>query len=198
MGDAGLFHGEAHQPVVQEDGVAGLHVLGELGIGDGAAGLISGEIVGSESKALACFQGDGAGLEGAQPDFRALGVQHGCHGQIQLTAQGFQHLKTAQVLLVAAVGEVEAGHIHTRQKHLPQHALPVGSRAKGTYYLGFPYHNKISLSFIKGRHGAPESRAPPSRRGCRQKGGNRYTSASSIQPERRSVKKKLEQGPRVS
>ena len=80
----GLQHRQPHQSVVQQDGVPGLHVLGQLGIGDGAPALVAGNVVGGQGKALAGFQLHRPVLKAPQPHLRPLGVQHGGHRQMKL------------------------------------------------------------------------------------------------------------------
>ena len=131
----GLQHRQAHQAVVQQDGVAGLHVPGQVGVGDGAALLIPHDVPGGQGELLAGPQHDGTCGEGLQPDLRPLGVQHGGHRQAQLRPQGLQGVQTTLVLRVAAVGEIEPGHVHAGLQHLPQDALPVRGRTEGAHDL---------------------------------------------------------------
>jgi hypothetical protein len=48
--------------------------------------------------------------EGFQPDFRAPGVQHGRHREVQFLPQLFQLVQTGLMLVVAAVGEIKTRH----------------------------------------------------------------------------------------
>ena len=133
LAGGGLQHRQPYQTVIQQDGVAGLHILGQIGIGNGAAGLVPGNIVGSQSEALAGFQVNRAVLKGPQPHLRPLGVQHSGHRQMKLLPQSCQRLQTALVLVIAAVGKVEPGHVHPRLNHLPQNTLAISGRAQGAY-----------------------------------------------------------------
>ena len=49
--------------------------------------------------------------------------------------QGLQGVQTTLVLRVAAVGEIEPGHVHAGLQHLPQDALPVRGRTEGAHDL---------------------------------------------------------------
>ena len=140
-GSGGLQHRQAHQSVIQQNGVAGFHILGKLSIGDGTAGFVTRDILGGEGEILAGFEHHGAVAERPQPDLGALGVQHGGYRQIQFLPQGLELIQTLFMLFVTAMGKVEAGHIHSRQEHFPQHALPVGGGAKCADDLGFSHES---------------------------------------------------------
>lgn len=97
--------------------------------------LIPHDVPGGQGELLAGPQHDGTCGEGLQPDLRPLGVQHGGHRQAQLRPQGLQGVQTTLVLRVAAVGEIEPGHVHAGLQHLPQDALPVRGRTEGAHDL---------------------------------------------------------------
>ena len=153
--DVGVVHGldlQLDEAVVQHDGAAGLHVLRQVLIGDGADLLGALHLAGGQGEGLAGFQHFGAVLEVAQADLGALGVQQGSHRQAQFLADGLQLFKAAQVLLVGAVGKIETGNIHAVGDQLAQDALLIGRRAQGADDLGFSHTylqlTSQSLSFI--------------------------------------------------
>ena len=140
VGGIGLQHGQTDQAVIQQDGVALLHVAGQLGVSDGAAGLVAHDILRGQSELLAGAQRHRAVCEALQPNFRALGVQHGRHREVQLLPQGLQALQSGLMLRMGAVGKVEPGHVHAGPHHLAQHALPVRGRAQRANNLGFSHY----------------------------------------------------------
>ena len=68
-----------------------------------------------------------------------FGVQQGSNGLVQLSADSLQHVQTALVLLVGAVGKVEAGHVHAVGDQFAQDAVLIGRRAQGADDLRFSH-----------------------------------------------------------
>ena len=146
--DVGIVHGldlQFDQAVIQHDGAAGGHVLRQILIGDGADLLGALHIAGGQGEGLAGFQHLGAVLEVLQADLRAFGVQQSSHGLAQLLAQGLEQVQTALVLLVGAVGEVEAGNIHAVGDQFTQDAVLVGGRAQGADNFRFSHSKYLRL-----------------------------------------------------
>ena len=146
--DVGVVHGldlQLDQAVVQHDGAAGLHILRQVLIGDGADLLGALHLAGGQGEGLAGFQHFGAVLEVAQADLGALGVQQGSHRKAQFLADGLQLFKAAQMLLVGAVGKIETGNVHAVGDQLAQDALLIGRRAQGADDLGFS-HTYLQLT----------------------------------------------------
>ena len=107
VGVGDLLNVQHDQAVVQHDGAAGLHVLGQILVSDGADLLGALHLAGGQGKGLAGFQHLHTVLELLQADLGALGVQQGGNGLAQLLTQSLQLCQTAAVLLVGTVGEVE-------------------------------------------------------------------------------------------
>ena len=148
-GGGGVQHGQSHQTVIQQNGVSRLHILGQLGVGDGAAVLVTHDILGGQGELLPGVQHHGAVGKGLQPDLRPLGIQHGGHRQVQLFPQGLQLIQPGLVLLVRSMREVKAGHVHSGQQHFPQDALPVCGGTQSAHDLGFPHMATTSRKVIK-------------------------------------------------
>lgn len=105
-------------------------------------------LAGGQGEGLAGFQHLNAVLELLQADLGAFGVQQGSNGLVQLGADSLQHVQTALVLLVGAVGKVEAGHVHAVGDQLAQDAVLIGRRAKGADDLRFSHkYTSNSLFF---------------------------------------------------
>ena len=141
-GDIGIGDfpdGQLDQAVVQHDGAAGGHIVGQILIGDADDFLGAFHIAGGEGEGLAFLQHLGTILEVLQTDLGAFGVQHGGHRLVQLFPDGLQGLQTALVLFMGAMGKIEAGHVHPVFHERPQHAFLVGGRSEGADDLGLAH-----------------------------------------------------------
>ena len=128
-GDVGvgdLLDAQHDEAVVQHDGAALVHIVGQVLVGDGADLLGALHLAGGQGEGLADFQHLDAVLELLQADLRALGVQQGSNGLAQLLAQCLQIGQTAAVLLIGAVGKIKAGHVHAVGDQLAQDIPFVG------------------------------------------------------------------------
>ena len=149
--DVGVVDGldlQLDQAVVQHDGAAGLHVLRQILVGDGADLLGALHLAGGQGEHLAGFQHFGAVLEVLQADLGAFGVQQGGDRLAQLFTDGLQLFKTAQVLFVRAVGKIEPGNVHAIGDQLAQNAFFIGGRAQGADDLCFSHIKYLQLLFL--------------------------------------------------
>ena len=94
-----------------------MQLPGQIFIRDRNAGLITYDLLGREGKGVALPESDLAVAEGADAVFRALGVQHDGHGKTQTIADTLNGVHHFFMLLVSAVGEVEACNVHARLHH---------------------------------------------------------------------------------
>ena len=148
VGVRDALDGQLDEAVVQHDGAALVDVLGQVLVGDGADLLGALHLAGGQGEGLAGFQHLNAVLELLQADLGAFGVQQSSNGLVQLSADSLQHVQTALVLLVGAVGKVEAGHVHAVGDQLAQDAVLIGRRAKGADDLRFSHkYTSNSLFF---------------------------------------------------
>ena len=148
VGVRDALDGQLDEAVVQHDGAALVDVLGQVLVGDGADLLGALHLAGGQGEGLAGFQHLDAVLELLQTDLGTFGVQQSGHGLAQLGAEGLQHIQTALVLLVGAVGKVEAGHVHAVGDQFAQDAVLIGRRAKGADDLRFSHkYTSNSLFF---------------------------------------------------
>ena len=106
-------------------------------IGDGADFVSTLDLAGGQGEFLPGNQLFGAVGKAAQTNFGTLGVQHGCHGQVQLLLQGAQQAVTTGVFLVITVGEVKTGDVHARLDHFGQDT--VGRRTEGADDFSFAH-----------------------------------------------------------
>ena len=140
--DVRIVHGDdlqLDQAVVQHDGAAGLHVLRQVLIGDGADLLGAFHLAGGQGEGLAGFQHFSAVLEVLQADLGAFGVQQGGDRLAQLFTNGLQLFKAAQMLFVRAVGKIKTGNIHAVGDQLAQNAFLIGGRTQSADDLGFSH-----------------------------------------------------------
>ena len=134
-----LHHFHADQAVIQHDLAAQAHILGQVFIGDAANLPGAGDLPGGEGKVLAGLQVHLSLFKGLQADLWSLGVQQGGHRDVQFFAQVFEHLQPALVVLVGAMGEVEAGHIHAAFHHGLQDFRGVRGRTQGADNFGLSH-----------------------------------------------------------
>ena len=145
VGIGHMFDVQLDQAVVKHDAAAGLYVVGQLFIGDGADLVRALHRAGGQGELLAGHELLGAVFEHTGADLGALCVEHRGHGHAQLGAQGLERFQAAQVLRMVSVGEVEAGDVHAVLDQLAQNALAVGSRAKGANDLCFTHSVSLSV-----------------------------------------------------
>ena len=141
-GDVGIgngLHPQLHQAVINQDAAAGDHVPRESLVGDGSLLLGPHHLAGGEGKGSAASQLDAPPLKIPQANLRSLGIQQGGNGQPQLRPQLPHQPQLFQVLLVAAVGKVEAADVHSQQHHFAQGHLVAGGWAKGADNLCFSH-----------------------------------------------------------
>ena len=129
VGDAG--HGEAEVAIVEQDLIAGLHVLGQHRVRGGDAALVAEDGLGGDRELGAEPELHLAGLELAGPDLGALQIEE--HGDRSAAALGLgahdpEHLG---VIFVGAVGEVEARHAHAGFDELADTFRSRGGGAEG-------------------------------------------------------------------
>jgi hypothetical protein len=137
-------HLEADPSVVDQDGVARLHVLGEPFVLDG-----NGVLFGEHASAFRLDERDlsrgrqhvRAAGEGAGADLRTAQVLERGDGLFAAGGGEPQRVEPARVLFVAAVREVETGYVHSRDDE-PLERLPrVAGRADGADNLGTPFEH---------------------------------------------------------
>ncbi len=145
-----LHHVQRQQAVGQQHAVAGFQVVGQALVVDGHAGLVAGHVVHAQREHLALLQRDLAVLEGLDAVFRALGVQHDGDGLIQALPHLLDVGDLLGVLLVGAVGEVDAGHVHARLHHRREGLGRLAGGADGADDLGLA-HGDCLLCDDRGR-----------------------------------------------
>ena len=138
-----LLHPDGHQAVVNENFLAGAHLLVKFGVGDGDHLPAALHLPGGKGEGVARLQGDGLGGEGLDADLRPLGVQNGGHGIAHGVPDGFEQIQPAQMLLMVAVGKIKAGRVHAVENEGADHLLVVDRGAQGADNFGFS-HNQIS------------------------------------------------------
>ena len=107
-----FLHAHADKTVVNQDGVAGLDVLGQVLIRNAAAFLGAHAFVGIQCEILSIFQRDAAALKVSGTDFRTFGIEHGGDGQTQIFTHADNLFEANQVFFMVGVTEIEACHIH--------------------------------------------------------------------------------------
>ena len=128
IGIADFINAQLDQAVIQHDAAAGLDIVGQVLVGDGADLVGALDIAGGQGELLAGGQLLHTVLELTQTNLGTLGVQHTGNGQIQLLGKGAHLVKAALMLLIVAVGKVETGNIHAIFHQLTQDPRLIGRR----------------------------------------------------------------------
>ena len=129
-----------HEAVVDEDPVAGREVVGQPPVADRDDALVPDHVLpGGEGEVRPVLQRDLPVAEGADAVLRSLGVEHDGDGEIQLFPHGLDHVDLLLVLLVRAVGEVEARHVQARPAHGPEDGGVFARGADGADDLGLTH-----------------------------------------------------------
>ncbi len=130
-------HLQGHQAVVNEDLLAGAHLLVEIGVGDGDQPGIARRLPGGQGEGGARLQGNRFGIKALDADLRALGVQNGGHRTAHGVPDVVQLVQALQMLLVVAVGKVEARRVHAGTDQLADQFLVVYRGAQGANHFCF-------------------------------------------------------------
>ena len=127
------------EAVVDKDTVAGGQVIGKARVAHGHDGLVALHVAGGEGEVRPVGEGDLPLLEGADAVLGTLGVEHDRDGQAQLGAHGLDHVDLLLVLLMGAVGEVQAGHVQALLAHGAENFGIFAGRADGADDLGLSH-----------------------------------------------------------
>ena len=144
---------EVDQAVVDQDVGAGLNLVGEVEVvkGDmaGVAKVLLGSGLSGDDDGIASGDGDLlVALEQAGADLGALGVEQDANGLAKLGGDATDALDAAVVLLIGAMGEVEAGDVHARLDHLAQDIIVIAGGTHRAYNLGALEHSDLHLTWL--------------------------------------------------
>ena len=131
-------HLQLNLAVVDENHVARLHVAGQLQV-DGAQARSRADflLAAHHLDAVAGLDFHRAALHLAEADFGALQVLQQAHGRAQVLVEPPHEADDGQVVVVAAVREVEPEHVHALPNQGAQALVGVGGGAHGGHNLGF-------------------------------------------------------------
>ena len=133
-------HRQLHQSVIDQYPAARLDIMHQFFIGNGNFCFVSLDLICSQCKRLALFQQHLLViLEVPQTNLRPLGIQHGCHRQIQFFPDFLYNFQPAQLFLMVAVGEIKTGNVHALQHQLADHLLALTCRSQCTYDFCFSH-----------------------------------------------------------
>ena len=105
--------------VIEKDSAAGLHLAGELVVGDRRDGLGAGHVAGGQSEGITLGHGDRAIGKAAEADLGPLQVLQDADVNTQFMGHLTDGGGALGVLLVVSVGEVESEGGGTGQNQLP-------------------------------------------------------------------------------
>ena len=132
-----ILNGKRDQAIVDEDGRTGGDLMRQVLVVDVEAFGRPWDSARRGNDMRPLLELDGLvrhQLAGA--DFGTLGVQENGYGNRELVGDAAHALDVAAVVLVAAVGEVEASDVHAMQDELAQYLVVLGCRAHGADDLG--------------------------------------------------------------
>ena len=120
-------HVEYRAPVVEQQHVAGLHVLDQVGIIEPHPPVVTEGAGSVQNELLIGLDPDRTGRKLADADLGALQVRHDAHGSPGGVRRGTQRVHALTMIIGRAVGKVDADHIHPGGDQFP-HALGVAGR----------------------------------------------------------------------
>ena len=141
---------KAHEPVIDQNRVAGDKLLRQTCIADAHDVLVADELLGGEGERRAVGQVDPAALKRADAVFRTFRVEHDGDGQTQLFADLFDHVDLCQLLFVRAVGKIEAGNVDARLAHGGKNSRVTAGRTDGSDNFCFS-HKSVPSSSVQMR-----------------------------------------------
>ena len=128
-----LLDVQRDQAVVDQDSVAGVHQLNHPRIGDGDLRFVALDVAAGQDELLPRLQGHLVSLERLGAHLRSLGIQHDGDRDVLLPAQALDAVDARALLLVGAVGHIQAAYVHARVHQLGDHLLAVAGRAERTH-----------------------------------------------------------------
>ena len=138
-GGGGGLHLHIDEAVVNQNMAALAHVGGQAGKADGGDGAVPLHRFGGQGEGVPGAQFHLRFLEGAQADFRALGVDEDGDGEAQFLPQGLDHVDAGLVILMGLVGHVDARDVHAGKHQLPQHIRVISGGAQGADDFGLSH-----------------------------------------------------------
>ena len=136
-----LLHPDGYQTVVNENHLSGFHLVGQIGVSHGNPGLIACDVICGQGKGVAGVQFNALALKALDTDFRSPGIQNRCHSHAHTVPHGFQAVQAFQMLGMAAVGEIEAGRVHSPLNQGADHLFIVHSGTQGADNFCFPHNH---------------------------------------------------------
>ena len=110
-----------------------MHQLNHPRIGDGDLRFVALDVAAGQDELLPRLQGHLVSLERLGAHLRALGIQHDGDRDVLLPAQALDAVDARALLLVGAVGHIQAAYVHARVHQLGDHLLAVAGRAERTH-----------------------------------------------------------------
>ena len=139
FGFGNLSDPEDDQPVVHQDPVTHLQVFRQTLIADGNNLLIPDHLARCKGKAVPVPECDFPVLESPDAILRTLGVQHDGNRQFEFLPDRLDHVDLFLVLLMGAVGKVQARNIEPLQAHFPEDLGVFTGRADRADDFCFPH-----------------------------------------------------------
>ncbi len=146
-----VLHLELDDAVVDQDLGAGLDLMGQVHVIEGDVARGAEEVLrrgrGGDDDLVAGGDGDLLmTLEQARADLGALGVEQDAHRGVELARDAPDALDAPMVLVVRAMGEVEAGDVHPRLDHLAKRLVIIAGGTHRADDLGAFVHADLQLT----------------------------------------------------
>ena len=130
-------HAQFDETVAQKNACAGGDFAGEIGKGGGNARWGSSDVARSDDHGRAAFQFDGfVALQASSADFGALQILQDADGAVFFFRGAPQAFDVAGVILVRAMGKIQAGDVHAEAKQVAHCGLGMTGRTDGADDLG--------------------------------------------------------------
>ncbi len=143
---AHLLDSQRDTAVVEQQDVAGAHVVRQFRIVKAHALLVAECARGIEDEAGPVLEGDATLLELADADLRALQVAHDADRALEFARRFAHGFGTVQMIIRSAVGEIHPYHVHTRGDHPAQDFAIGGCRTERGDDLGAALHEGSRVS----------------------------------------------------
>ena len=130
---------EDHKTVIDQHRVADGQLLGKAGVADADDGLVTLDLARGKGEGISVLQDNALVFEGTDPVFGAFGIEHDRDREVQLRADLADHVKFLLMLLMCAMGEIQARDVQSGAAHFGEDLRGAACRANGTDNFRFSH-----------------------------------------------------------
>ena len=132
--------GQLHVSIIQQDPLAGAHILGQTGIGGGKEAVLSQHIAGGDGHLRAGLQVHRAVFHQAGADLGALQIAQDGNSEGPVRRLFPDNGDEFRLFLLSAVRKIQPEHIHAAVHQGADHVAVFRSRPQGSDNLGTTFH----------------------------------------------------------